>query len=230
MMDSKEQLDQPTTSTEAPIPPNRWLGMLSKPTAILQYIFQWQPEFGIHRNFIFSGTMFAMATRLPDWLAKGSHPIEVMIILLAAGPFAGLLMGYIFAAFSTWFGKMLSPVSDKKQMRTATAWSGYVFGLAYTVFWVTYLICFFLRPDPVEKYIIGTSSIGWVPVILTGIFFLYALWVRWKSMAYTLQSPLFKAIITWLGAFILSYVPIGIVAYGYFGLYTKSLDWIISNS
>lgn len=227
-MDSKEQLDQSIAQEEIPIPPNRWLGMFTKPLAILEYIFRYQPDFGVHRNFIFTGTMFAMATRLPDWLAKGSHPIEVMVILLAAGPFTGLLMGYIFAAISTWFGKMLSPVSDKKQMRTSMAWSGFVFGMVYTIFWITYLICFYLRPDPVEKYILGNAAIGWVPVIIAGAMFLYALWVRWKSMAYTLQAPLSKAIACWLAAFILTYVPIGIMAYGYFGLYTRSLNWIMS--
>ncbi len=228
MMESKEQFEQSGPETEIPVPPNRWLGMITRPLDILEYIFRWQPEFGVHRNFIFAGTMFALATRLPDWLAKGSHPIEVMIILLAAGPFAGLLTGYIFSAIATWIGKMLSPVSDKQQMRTAIAWSAYVFGLAYTVFWVSYLICFALRPDPLEKYIVGVSPIGWIPVILAGIGFLYALWTRWRSMAYTLQASIPKAIVCWVGAFVLSYVPVAILAIAYFGLYIKSLDWVIS--
>ncbi len=227
-MDGNEQFDETPSETGIPIPPNRWLGMITRPLDILEFIFRWQPEFGVHRNFIFAGTMFALATRLPDWLAKGSHPIEVMIVLLAAGPFVGLLTGYIFTALAAWFGKMLCTVSDKSQMRTAIAWSGYVFGLAYAVFWVAYLACYILRPDPVERYIIGTSTIGWIPLVLGGSFFLFALWTRWRSMAYTLQSPLPKAIVCWIGAFIFSYVPVGILILAYFGLYTKSLEWIIS--
>ena len=227
-MTEPNTIPQSNPSEEIPIPPNRWLGMLTKPLEILQYIFRYQPDFGVHRNLILTGMLFALGSRLPDWLAKGSHPIEVMIILLVIGPFAGLLSGYIFAAVSTTVGKWVSPVSDKKQMRTAIAWSGFPFAVAYGLFSLTYLIGFYLRPDPVEKFLIGNAPIGWVPVALAGLVFLYAIWVRWRSIGYTIQNSLGRAILCWLAAFIMTYGPLGILAYAYFGLYTKSLDWIMA--
>lgn len=207
-------------------PPNYWSMILRAPQKALQDLFDNRVEFGIHRNFIFTGIMLALATRLPDWLAKGANPVEVMIILLAAGPFAGLFGGYVFGAFaktvSGWFGGKAS----KKEMRATSAWSGYPFGLAYGLFSLTYLICFYLRPDPVQKYLSFEGGLLWIPLVLLGLGFLFAMTLRWRALGYAQKAGFAQGLLTWILTFIFTYGPFYILAQAYFGLYIQSMAWL----
>jgi|GEM_PF-5201620 len=214
---------------EIPSPPgNLWGLMLRRPKAALDYLYTYREDLGIHRNFVLAGFLLALAVRLPTWLAVGGHPIEVMIICFVAGPFGGLLTGYIFAAIAQSIGKLFGYPSDKTQFRMAAAWSSFAFGVSYLLFSVGYIVAYLLRPVGSDKLLVGTSDLFWIPVVLFGLAFAYAMWLRWKSLAYAMKAPLYVSIVGWLAGFIFTYIPLAILSNAYFGLYTVSIKGLIS--
>lgn len=214
---------------EIPSPPgNLWGLMLRRPKAALDYLYTYQEDLGIHRNFVLAGFFLALAARLPEWLATGGHPVEVMIICFVAGPFGGLFAGYIFAAIAQTIGKWLGYPSDKMQFRMAAAWSSFAFGMSYLVFSLGYLLAYSLRPVGSDKFLIGTSDLIWIPVSLFAVAYIYAMWLRWKSLAYAMKAPIYVSVLGWFVGFIFTYIPLAILSNAYFGLYTVSIEGMMA--
>lgn len=213
--------------------PNLWTGIFSRTEETLGYVLKYQPEEFIHRHYILVGLMLTLGLRLPDWLATSAHPIGVMIQLLLAGPIMGMVLGYIFSAVVRNVGRWMGWVKkgeavDSKRMRAIIAWSSLPFTVAYTGFWVSYLAVWLLRPEGMKLFILMDGISGWIPLIVFIPLYAYALYLRWKSIAWFFQAKTGPTVLGWLVSFVLTYGPAFIFAATYIALYTRSVQYLFS--
>lgn len=199
---------------------------LTNPVRVIEYVLANQPEEFIHRHFILGGLGFVLLTRIPDWLATTAHPIGVMIQVLILGPILGIILGYIFSAAMRNLARLTKVEIDKHAMRAITAWTNFPFFLSYIVTLATYLVAFFARPTTAKQFILMDGVSGWIPLVVGGITFLYALYLRLNTIRVLFKISFPKTVLLWLAAFVITYGPAIIIGITYFALYTGSMEWL----
>ena len=183
------------------------------------------PEEYIHRLFIFTGLMFMLALRVPDWLVVTPNPIGVMIQVLLVGPVGGIVAGYLYSAILRVVGKWLGQSVPSIFAKCAVAWSDLSFGLAWAVF---VLVCFLLNGHqsalyPKEIWIFR-DMLGWLPLIAASPLLLWGIVIRIRSIGVLFGFSAGRSVATWLLTVLLAYVPAAamIVTYGILYFVTAS--------
>lgn len=222
---TNEQAQAAEPATEEMRPPLFRMA-LSKPVEVINYVLGHQPEEFIHRHFIFVGIAFVLLTRIPDWLATTAHPIGVMIQVLLVGPVMGIMLGYIYAAATRNLAKLFDVLVDKQAMRAIVAWTNFPFGVAYLLSLAAYLGAYFARPATAKQFILADGITGWIPIVVFGIAFSYALFLRWHTIKTLFRISYFQAVLIWVAAFVITYGLAILIGITYFSLYTGSLEWI----
>lgn len=223
------EIDTPhiTDSEAEEFRPNLFTLIFRRPAEAVKWALENAPETFIHRNFVLVAVAMMLMLRIPSWITGGANPIEVMIMVLVAPAISGVMQGYIFSAvvrnFAQWF---FQKKIHKIEMRTVVAWSFFPFSVAYGAALLVYLVLFLFRsPEQMEKVFTGTS-LDLVPVILLGVLFLLALFLRWRAFAFTFQISLGQAALLWIASFILAYGPALGILITYTAIYVRSMEWL----
>lgn len=186
---------------------NPWTTILSKPERALDHLWRFKPEDNVHRLFILAGLVVGLALRLPDWMHQPIHPIGVMVQILLMAPLGGILFGYLFSAII----KRLSGYQDAKAgqlSKVLVAWTHLPFMIAWIVGLCSYVLIEAAGLANSEKGIwITQGAIGWVPIALFGLIWIWAVTIRVRGIAALFEKSKGKAFLIWLLASILAYVP-----------------------
>lgn len=226
----KNKNEQPAngqTQQEMTEKPPLFRQVLSRPAEAVQWVLNHQPEEFIHRHYMLAGLTFVLATRIPDWLATTAHPIGVMIQVLFMGPIMGILLGYIFSAALRNVARLFDVTADKQAMRAITAWTNFPFALSYLLFLASYLAVYFLFPHEEGELLLAQNASAAIPIVLGGAGFIYALFLRWKTIHQLFRVSYPKAVVAWLLAFIITYGPIILIGFTYFAIYRGSMEFLI---
>ncbi len=199
---------------------NPWLGIWLNTRETLLYAWQHLLEEYIHRHFIVLGVLFMLAIRLPEWSVTDPHPIGVLVQILLFGPMGGIAAGYVFSALVRTTGGWMGKHVPSPHTKCMVAWSD----LPFMLFWVVFLVCFVLvnrtLPTPKPGHLwLFQSFAGWLPVLVSAPFYVFAVIVRIRSIMVMLGLKASKAALVWLVSTVISYVPAGGMTYVFLILY-----------
>jgi hypothetical protein len=198
-----------------------WLQTAKALVSAWKYI----PEEYIHRLFIFTGLMFMLALRVPDWMVIPPNPIGVMIQVLLVGPVGGIVAGYLYSAILRMVGKWLGQSVPSIYSKCAVAWSDLPFAFAWLVF---ILVCFalngtqsLLHPKQIWLF---RDLMGWLPLVLASPLIIWGMVIRVKAISVLFGFSTARAVATWLLTVLFAYVPAAalIVTYGILYFVTAS--------
>jgi hypothetical protein len=198
-----------------------WLQTRTALVSAWKYI----PEEYIHRLFIFTGLMFMLALRVPDWSVVTPNPIGVMIQVLLVGPVGGIMAGYLYSAILRLVGKWLGQSVPSVFAKCAVAWSNLPFAMAWAVF---VLVCLMLNGQasvvhPKEIWLFR-DFMGWLPLIAASPLLVWGILIRIRSISVLFGFSIPRSIAAWLLTVLLAYVPAAglIVTYGILYFVTAS--------
>ncbi|MEM0998706.1 MAG: hypothetical protein AAGN35_16730 [Bacteroidota bacterium] len=225
-MQYDELVHEESAANGPPPATNPWWHIWARTGAALDYVFHHQREHFIHRHFIILGAMFILGLNMPGWLAVKPDPIGVMIQLLILAPISGVVAGYIYAALARNLGvKLGGQEVDKTIMRAAIAWTNYPAAVA----WLAFVVCYaglheFQAEDVQRRVWLMDDLIGYVPVVVLGVFMVAALIIRLRALAYTLNVSLANAAVIWLLTILLMYVPLFVIGGAFFTIFRTTVS------
>lgn len=199
---------------------NPWTGILSKPERSLDYLWRNQPEDNVHRLLILTGVVVGLALRIPDWMYAPIHPIGVMVQILLFAPLGGVLFGYLLAAVLKRLSGYGQAAKAGQLSKVLVAWTQIPFMIAWIVGLSSYILLEAAGLAHSKDGIwLGKGTIGWIPILLFGLIWIWAVSIRIRGIAALFEKSKGKASLIWLIGTVLTYVPAFLVILSYLAIF-----------
>lgn len=186
----------------------------------LRSAWHYIPEEYIHRLFMFTGMVFMLAARLPDWLSVPPNPIGVMVQMLLMGPVGGIAAGYIYSACLRLAGKWFAADVPSIFSKCTVAWSDLPFAAAWIIFLIVYYL---LNAHQAPKYGVEIWAfrdfIGWIPLLAASPMLLWGIVIRVRAIKILFGLDALRAVAVWLITVLMAYVPASAATITYMVLY-----------